>query len=65
MKLLEAIDNYKKLLKILDGEIPKSGNPPSQGGTFMHEKILMRLAELCYRVDKIDEGLKYLNQLEQ
>lgn len=36
----------------------------SENQIFMKERTLMRLAECCYRVDQIGQGLKYLEQLE-
>ena len=47
---MQAVRNYELLLA--DDQI------------FMKERTLMRLAECCYRIDKISQGLKYLEQLE-
>jgi tetratricopeptide (TPR) repeat protein len=46
-----AVEIYEQLLK---------GDQP-----LMKEKALMRLAECCYRLEKIDQGLAYLEQLEK
>lgn len=32
---------------------------------FLREKVLMRLAESCYRSDRLDEGLGHLERLEK
>ena len=48
LKFQEAFDCYKKVLN----------------SDFMQEKTLMRLAECCYRLNQLDQGLKYLDQLQ-
>jgi tetratricopeptide (TPR) repeat protein len=47
----QAVEIYELLLK---------GDQP-----FMKERTLMRLAECCYRIEKINKGLGYLEQLEK
>ena len=38
---------------------------PSTDPLFLREKVLMRLAECCYRTEKVDDGLKYLETLQE
>lgn len=51
LEFKQAVEIYELLLK---------GDQP-----FMKERTLMRLAECCYRIEKIDKGLGYLEQLEK
>lgn len=49
-----AVDTYEALLSLKD----------SAGKNFSKEKVLMRLAECCYRLEKVPEGLGYLDRLQ-
>ena len=50
----EAIENYQALLQERDAD----------GKVLMKEKVLMRLAECCYRLEKVPEGLAFLDRLQ-
>ena len=50
-----AIDTYKSLLVVIENK--------NEG--FMREKTLMRLAESCYRVERIQEGMGFLEKLQK
>lgn len=49
-----AVDAYEALLSLKD----------SAGKIFSKEKVLMRLAECYYRLEKVQEGLSYLERLQ-
>ena len=49
------METYEALLSLKD----------SAGKIFSKEKVLMRLAECCYRLEKVPEGLAYLERLQK
>ena len=49
--LKKAVEVYESLLAIKP--------------EFMKQKVLMRLADSCYRIESVPQGLKYLEALEQ
>lgn len=51
LDFVQAVKNYELLL--------------THNQLTMKDRILMRLSECCYRIDKIEQGLKYLEMLEQ
>ena len=57
-ELLQTALDFKPAITIY--ELLLTGDPSP-----MKEKALMRLAECCYRLDKVDQGLGHLAQLEK
>ena len=57
-EIFQNEQNLKKAVEVYESLLPIKPD-------FMKQKVLMRLADSCYRIESVPQGLKYLESLEK